>query len=255
MADCASDLFGSVAEDYAAFRPTYPEPFFSAFAARCPSLQRVWDCGCGSGQASIDLAKHFEHVEASDASAAQLSQAPSHPRIHYRQVPAHACGLAPASVDGVLVAAAVHWFAGDAFNQEVRRVAKPGAAMAWIGYLPLQLEREALQSHIDHFYETTLKPWWAPERRWVDDSYAGLPFPGEEWPFPKDWWIERRWTLAELVGYFRTWSAVEQATRDGFDPLPALIEELQELWPGQGSEAITIRWPFMGRWGLITACP
>ncbi|MCP9802881.1 hypothetical protein KBY75_04800 [Cyanobium sp. T1G-Tous] len=90
------------------------------------------------------------------------------------------CGLDNASVDGVLVAAAVHWFAGDAFNTEVRRVCKSGAVVAWIGYLPLRLADQRLQSSLDAFHSVTLAPWWPAERRWVEQSYAGLAFPAEE---------------------------------------------------------------------------
>ncbi len=251
MPDPASDLFGAVSEAYAAYRPTYPEAFFTAFASHCPSRQRVWDCGCGSGQASLSLANQFEQVEATDASAAQLEQAPAHPRIRYRQASADNSGLPDQSLDGVLVAAAVHWFAGEAFNNEVRRVAKPGAVMAWIGYLPLQLPSKALQQHLDHLYDATLQPWWPPERRWVDQSYQGLPFPGDEWPFPGDLWIERPMTLHDLLGYLGTWSAVEQARRSEEDPLRALSEQLQSAWPGYGRDPVLARWPFMGRWGQI----
>jgi len=74
------------------------------------------------------------------------------------QAQADSVPLEPASVDGVLVAAAVHWFAGEAFNAEVRRVARPGAVMAWIGYLPLRLQQPDLQRQLDHFYGTTLEP-------------------------------------------------------------------------------------------------
>jgi SAM-dependent methyltransferase len=251
MPDRASDLFGAVSQAYAAHRPTYPDAFFAAFAERCPAQQVVWDCGCGSGQASLALAGHFARVEASDASAEQLRHAPAHPRIHYRQAPAEASGLASGSVDGVLVAAAVHWFAGEAFNQEVRRVARPGAVMAWIGYLPLQLQHQALQASLNRFYGRTLEPWWPPQRHWVDQRYAGLPFPGQDWPFPEDLWIKRHWDLRDLLGYLGTWSAVEQARREGADPLAELALELRDLWPRNGTEPLQMRWPFMGRWGLI----
>lgn len=252
MTDPAYELFGAVSQAYAAHRPSYPDHFFTAFAERCPSHQRVWDCGCGSGQASLTLAQHFDQVLATDASAAQLEQAQPHPRITYSQASAWASGLEAASVDGVLVAAAVHWFAGDAFNTEVRRVAKAGAVMAWIGYLPLQLTSEVLQTCLDRFYATTLEPWWPHERRWVDQRYAGLPFPGEEWPFPQDLWIERQWSLDDLAGYLGTWSAVETARRAGVDPLPELVDTMRALWPGHGHQRLLTRWPFMGRWGVIT---
>ena len=178
----AAGLFGAVSEAYAAHRPTYPEGFFATFASRCPGRERVWDCGCGSGQASLALAQHFDQVVATDASREQLQLAPQHPRIRWLQAQAHCAPLDPASVDAVLVAAAVHWFAGEAFNAEVRRVARPGAVMAWIGYLPLQLEQPDLQRQLDRFYRTTLEPWWPPQRRWVDQSYAGLRFRARSGP-------------------------------------------------------------------------
>jgi SAM-dependent methyltransferase len=247
----ASALFGAVAAAYARHRLTYPAAFFEAFLQRLPANPLVWDCGCGSGQASLDLARRGVRVIATDASAAQLAAATLHPLIHYRQAAAAASGLAAASVDGVLVAAAVHWFAGEAFNAEVRRVCRPGATLAWIGYLPLRIEAEALQRRLDAFHHHTLAPWWPAERRWVEQSYAGLPFPGQEWPFPRDLWIERHWSLAELVAHIGTWSAVQRSREAGTDPLPALAAELSPLWPEHGAAALRVRWPFMGRWGAM----
>jgi hypothetical protein len=205
-------------------------------------------------------------VIATDASAAQLAEADPHPLISYRQAPASASGLDDAGVDGVLVAAAVHWFAGDAFNAEVRRVCRPGAVMAWIGYLPFQVDdgsappgrataMDPLQRALDHFYGETLRPWWPPQRHWVDQSYAGLPFPGQEWDFPTDLWIERRWDLQQLLGYLGTWSAVQAARQAGHDPLPQLAAALAQLWPEAGAMALLVRWPFMGRWGVVHEGP
>jgi SAM-dependent methyltransferase len=249
----ASELFGAVAPAYARHRLTYPEAFFDAFVARLPrgALSTVWDCGCGSGQASVALAQRVARVEATDASAAQLAMTVPHPRVHYRRAAATTSGLPAAAVDGVLVAAAIHWFAGEAFNREVRRVSRAGAVMAWIGYLLPRLEVPALQHLLDRFTEDTLGPWWPPERRWVDGSYAGLPFPGQEWPFPEGLWIERRWTLAELLGFVGTWSAVQRCREAGQEPLPPLEAELRRHWPEGGRGVVHLRWPFMGRWGVV----
>lgn len=247
----ASALFGAVAAAYARHRLTYPAAFFEAFLQRLPARPQVWDCGCGSGQACLDLARRGVRVLATDASAAQLAAATPHPLIHYRQAPAAASGLAPASVDGVLVAAAVHWFAGEAFNAEVRRVSKAGAVLAWIGYLPLQLPDPGLQGVLDGFHHGTLAPWWPPQRHWVEQSYAGLSFPGQEWPFPQGLWIERRWTLAELLAHIGTWSAVQRCREAGEEPLEPVASALRPLWPEQGAGTLALRWPFMGRWGTV----
>lgn len=247
----ASSLFGAVAAAYARHRITYPAAFYEAFLERLPANPLVWDCGCGSGQASVDLAEAGARVLATDASAAQLAAASPHPRVRYQQADATASGLGDASLDAVLVAAAVHWFAGERFNAEVRRVCKPGAVMAWIGYLPLLLPKERLQTQLDAFHNGTLAPWWPLERRWVEQSYAGLAFPGEEWAFPTGLWIERHWTLDELIAHIGTWSAVQRSREAGIDLLPGLKAELAALWPDGGTTPLTVHWPFMGRWGQV----
>jgi len=251
VADTPVDLFDAVAAAYAQHRPTYPAALFGRFAARCPQRHRVWDCGCGNGQASLALAELFDQVVATDASPSQIQQAIAHPRVRYSCAPASASGLPAGSVDAVFVAQAVHWFAGEAFNAELRRVARPGAVMAWIGYLPPQLEVPELQALVQHFYATTLAPWWPPQRQLVECSYAGLEFPGQEWPFPEGLEIVRHWSLEALLGYLASWSAVSAARAAGWDPLAPLALELAAHWPEGGSGQVEARWPFMGRWGRV----
>ena len=251
MGDTAAELFDAVAEAYAEHRPTYPAEWFHRFAQRCSHHRRVWDCGCGNGQASVALAAVFEQVVATDASPNQIQRAHPHPRVTYSCASATDSGLESGSVDAVLVAQAAHWFAGDAFNAEVRRVARPGAVLAWIGYTAPQLPNAALQELFDRFYGTTLKPWWAPERAWVDRRYQGLPFPAVEWPFPMDLSLQREWSLEAFLRYLGTWSAVETAQRNGLDVLAMLRQELLAAWPQQGQQPLEIRWPLMGRWGPL----
>ncbi|MFM7675951.1 MAG: class I SAM-dependent methyltransferase [Synechococcus sp.] len=241
-----------MAADYARFRLTYPEVFFERFAARSPDRSRVWDCGCGSGQASLALARQFAEVVATDASAEQLAAAPDHGRVRYHQASATASGLEDQSVSAVLVAAAVHWFAGPTFDAEVRRVARPGAALAWIGYLPMRMPTPELRFWFEAFYGETLGPWWPPQRQLVDSSYASLSFPAEEWPFPRDLQIERQWDLPTFLGHLGTWSAVQRARSQGLDLLGAAAEELRPLWPEQGRAPLRLAWPFMGRWGCLS---
>ncbi|MFM8544395.1 MAG: hypothetical protein ACKOAP_05335 [Vulcanococcus sp.] len=85
----------------------------------------------------------------------------------------------------------------------------------------------------------------------MERSFAGLPFPGEEWPFPSDLWIERHWNLSQLLGYLGSWSAVAAAQSAGQDPMAPLQQELVCAWPGSGAQALRVRWRFMGRWGQV----
>lgn len=75
----ATDHFGQVANHYASHRPIYPAALFAWLASQCADHTLAWDCGAGSGQASIALTTHFEHVLATDMSEEQLAQAT---RIH-----------------------------------------------------------------------------------------------------------------------------------------------------------------------------
>jgi 2-polyprenyl-3-methyl-5-hydroxy-6-metoxy-1,4-benzoquinol methylase len=75
----ASALFGAVASAYARHRITYPQAFFAAFRSHLAGADPlVQDCGCGCGQAGLDLAAQGLRVF---ASAAQLTAATPHPRI------------------------------------------------------------------------------------------------------------------------------------------------------------------------------
>src|SRR5689334_16684936 len=103
-------LFASVAREYASFRPGYPPELFAWLARAAPARGAVWDCGCGSGQASVALAEHFSQVFATDASAEQIAAARPHPRVRYSVAPAENSGLEPGCADLVTVAQALHWF-------------------------------------------------------------------------------------------------------------------------------------------------
>ena len=244
------DHFSRVAELYATRRPTYPAALFQAVADHSPALDHVWDCACGNGQASRDLARHFKRVTATDLSAEQIAAAVPDPRIDYRLAPAHQSGLPDHCLDAVMVAMAIHWFAGPDFNRELKRVCRPGALLTWIGYRLIQVPVE-LQPTVDRFYLKVLDPWWPPQRRHVDADYQDLPFPGVEMPFPRAWMIERRWSLEDLLKYVTTWSAIQIARRSGVDPLAEFSEELKQLWPNSLAEAVPVSWQVMGRWGYL----
>src|SRR5215467_10855799 len=92
------DHFSAFANRYADFRPHYPAAIFDFLATIVPRTCLVWDCACGNGQATIDLAERFDHVIATDASKEQIASATLHPKIEYRVPPAETSGLADNSV-------------------------------------------------------------------------------------------------------------------------------------------------------------
>jgi ubiquinone/menaquinone biosynthesis C-methylase UbiE len=242
-------LFSSVAREYASFRPGYPAELFEWLASVVPARNAAWDCGCGSGQASVSLAAHFERVHATDVAPEQIAAARGHPRVEYSVAPAGHSGLAEASVDLVTVAQALHWFDLDAFYAEARRVARPGAIIAVWTYPRPRLADPELDRRFFAFYRDVVGPYWPPERRHVEANYQTLAFPFAELPHPA-YGLEFHWSLAQLAGYASSWSATaryRQAT--GNDPLPVLRDSLEPAWPAPGTALV--RMPIVLRAGIL----
>lgn len=243
------DHFSVVAAEYSRFRPRYPSALFDFLSRQAPSTCRAWDCATGSGQAAVGLADFFDHVIATDASAAQVEQATPKPRVEYRVATAEDSGLEASSVDLVTVAQAIHWFDLEKFYAEVRRVGRPGACLALWGYFLLSCNPE-IDALIDVYYRDTLGPYWPPERRIVERRYRDLAFPFEEISSP-EFFMESDWSLDELVGYLSTWSALKKYREStGLDPLPAFRESLLEKW-GPASERKRMHWPVFLRLGRL----
>ena len=231
-------LFTTVAREYANFRPGYPPELFAWLAGAAPSLEAVWDCGCGSGQASVALAAHFQSVFATDVAAEQIAAAKPHPRVRYSVAPAEHSGLAPASVDLVTVAQALHWFDVEAFYAEARRVARPGALITVWNYPRPRFANAELDRVFLDFYTDVVGPYWPPERRHIEANYTTLPFPFRELEHPA-FGLELDWPFEQVIGYVSSWSATAQYRKaNGSDPVPLLRESLAAAWPG---DAATMR--------------
>jgi SAM-dependent methyltransferase len=244
------DHFSSVAQGYARYRPSYPADLFDWIAAIAPARDAAWDCGAGSGQASLPLADRFAHVYATDASATQLAEAPAHDRISWREAPAEASGIDSRAVDAVTVAQALHWFALDRFWAEVRRVARPDAVFVAWSYGILEFDDGRLNRMLLELHDNIVGPYWPIERGRVDARYQGIDLPFERIP-PPPIRMEANWTLDRLAGYLRTWSATRRyIVARGTDPVTAFTEALRDIW---GDTPRLVRWPLTILAGSIDA--
>jgi len=122
MSQTFHDHFSGVANRYADFRPHYPAAIFDYLATLAPAGATVWDCACGNGQATHDLAARFATVIATDASKEQIASATPNPKVKFQVATAEASGLPNHSVELITVAQAIHWFNFERFYAEVRRV-------------------------------------------------------------------------------------------------------------------------------------
>ena len=249
MSHSFKDHFSHNAQAYRAFRPEYPDALFQWLASVAPARLSALDCGCGTGQATVALARHFEVVYGVDPSAEQISMAIEHEKARYLVAQAEKTGLPPGSQDLVIAAQALHWFDLDPFYAEVRRVSCKGAVFAAITYGLCTLS-PALDRVLLRLYRDLLGSYWPPERRHVDAGYKTLPFPFHEFAAP-EFSMTAQWCFDQFIGYLSTWSAVkEYRTRTGDDPILLVAAELQDAWeyPDRSKKVV---WPLSIRAGRI----
>jgi hypothetical protein len=85
----------------------------------------------------------------------------------------------------------------------------------------------------------------------VEAGYRTLPFPLQELAAP-NFRMEANWTLAQLLGYFSTWSATNAFMKaTGQNPLEPLAHDLTHVL-GNMKTPRTITWPLSLRVGLNT---
>ncbi|MEL6866684.1 MAG: class I SAM-dependent methyltransferase [Bacteroidota bacterium] len=243
------DHFSRQAATYKKYRPHYPSALFDELLAWPSHRQSCWDCGTGNGQVAQVLAQHFDQVYATDISQKQVDQAVAKENISYRVERAEQTSFADDQFDLITVAQAIHWFDFDAFNREVRRVAKPGGILAVWGYGLLRVEPE-IDRLIDQFYEDVVGPYWPAERQHIDQAYRSIPLEMNVLSEPHHLGIELQWTLAEMEGYLNSWSSVQRYQKQvGQNPVEPIIEQMSIHWPN--GERRALRFPIFMRIGQI----
>lgn len=242
------DHFSGRAGDYARYRPNYPAALFEFLASLAPDRRLAWDCATGNGQAALGLARHFGAVVATDASARQIRQAAHRGRVYYAVAVAEESPLPSRSVSLVTVAQALHWFDRDRFWEEAGRVLVAGGAIAVWSYHGFHITPE-VEAVVHRYYKEIVGPYWPPERALVEQGYSTLEFPFAERK-PPLLRLEKRWDLAALMGYLRTWSASQRfQAAVGRDPLLSIREDLAAAW-GPPERIRAFQWDLDLRVGL-----
>lgn len=173
------DNFSHDSQNYAKYRPEYPQELFQFLHSKLAARTSAWDCGTGNGQVAAELAKFMDRVEATDISKNQLRHAIKKKNIHYSLQPAEQTNFPDKSFDLIVVAQAVHWFNFDHFYHEVKRCLKADGFFAVIGYGLFKSEKDTHQI-IQHFYNEIIGKYWDTERSYLDENYLSIPFPFEE---------------------------------------------------------------------------
>ena len=243
------DLFSTQSDIYAKYRPGYPPELLVYILQYVSGRKIAWDCATGNGQAAVLLSPFFEMVEATDVSERQITNSIPVTNIHYSVSRAENTSFADDTFNLITVAQAYHWFDFMAFEKEVKRVLKRDGIIAIWGYGLVQCDYDELNSIIHSFYRNTVGPYWDPERKYVDDHYRTVPFPYDQLP-AKEFFIEQKWSLQEMLGYLNTWSSVQRFIKaKKVNPVDPLETELQKSWPS--NSAVVFRFPLFLRIGKV----
>ncbi|MCM8570232.1 class I SAM-dependent methyltransferase [Gramella jeungdoensis] len=241
------DNFSSHAEDYSRYRPKYPAEVYDYIIARLSGHEKAWDCGTGNGQVAAEIYAFFKKVEATDISTNQIKNAVKRENIHYSVQPAEKTDFPDNDFDLIITAQAIHWFNFNKFYNEVKRCLKPDGLFAVLGYGLFSGNPET-NKIIGHFYNNVIGSYWDPERKYLEDNYFSIPFPFSEIETPM-FYQEYKWTIDQLLGYLRTWSAVkhyEQANHE--DPVSLIEKDLRKAF-GVKNE---VSFPILFRLGKLS---
>jgi len=235
-------------KNYALHRPSYPEVLVSALASECLKYEHVLDVGCGSGQLSVMLTKWFDRVTATDPSKSQLSHAHKHPNIKYLVESAENISLPNNSVNLIVAAQAAHWFNLQRFYAEVERIADQGCVLALVSY-GVPVINGDIGERLDDFYWKDIHKFWPEDRKHVEAGYSTLFFPYNERNLT-NMTIERQWSLAELLAYIDTWSAIRKAKEaNAHEIIKDFKAEISSIWPTKIKHRVT--WPITARIATI----
>ncbi|KAM3607709.1 uncharacterized protein V6R79_012375 [Siganus canaliculatus] len=197
------------------------------------------DVGCGSGQGTVLLAKHFASVVGTDVSRAQVEMALQHAQesnITYRECVAEDLPFADSSVDLVTAMSAFHWFDRPRFLQEAHRVLKTHGCLALLNYtIDMELSysdccSETLNQVCKEFY-ATLQPYRSPHLgassiELYREAYESIPYPEKEWH--ECMWVKRSMPLSSYMGLVESFSSYQALLRDNPEKAARLSQETRQ---------------------------
>lgn len=228
------DQFDYCAENYAKFRPLYPESLFNWISNICDAHQLAIDCGTGNGQAARKLTNYFDQIIAIDKNPNQLKHAPTHFKIKYICSSVEKTNLPDHAADLIVSATAAQWFDLEKFYIECRRLLKPSAKLILWTYTWPEASHKKVQLTLLN-YKTMLNPHWPIESLYHLNCYQTLPFPFKEiaQQIPQ-FSFQLNWNLNQLLEFFLTWATIRDYFKNT-DPyfIEQMRTDLKRVWPDE----------------------
>lgn len=175
------DTFEAVADLYAEVRRGYPATLFDdleALAGLGPGA-RVLEVGCGTGQATADMAARAGRVLAIDPGqrlVAQARQAVAAANVEFLVASFETAALAPAAFDLVVSAQAWHWVDAEIGHAKAADLLAEGGRLAIFGHVPMAVPESVEAAFKRAFDRHAPGVWGAPSP--MAAYLPSGPFPG-----------------------------------------------------------------------------
>ena len=243
------------------YRPTYTDEQFKLaldYSARhgTGTLDLALDCACGSGQAGIGFAPHFETVMGVDVSPAQVEAAQMSPpakNMIFRVGDSSNLPVDSSSIDLLCVGEALHWFDIPKFYAEAARVLRPRGTVVILGYAgSFVADHPGARAAFDSVWAGLLEPYWHPRKVIIESLYRGHEPPTALFDVverhDEGMRMERQWGVEEMVGYCESWSAYsaylqQNSVTKGSAGDPAVILRAALVAALGDRKSVTMVWP------------
>lgn len=258
---------------YSDHRPTYGKALFDQLLSyHTGPRQLAIDIGCGTGQITTVLSKHFEHVRGFDTSATMLSKAKDEDNVMYSIGRAECLpDVGDGSVDLVTVGQAAHWFNHPLWFKEMARILRPQGTLSFWSYNEAVFsDSEAATSIWSHYShaEDKLGPCWPqPGRAILESAMDGIDPPPDQFTDIVRHYtaqcgsqtlspVSKQCPLRSVEKYFRTSSAFHnwqnhsenknKKARTGYgsgDIIDEMMDEIKDRTGWMDNTIINVHWP------------
>lgn len=258
------------ASRYKQLRPEYPQKFYDfIFKHFTQKPQLAVDVGCGTGQATVEIAKRAGEVIGMDHSKRMVDYANSANKaknLSFRigDDRDFGEGFAPESVDLVTVAEAAHYFDLDNFYKAAHTILKPNGLLIIWGYRNdvIQGQPEATKivakysydpAYLGTYYDEGLKKFdkFYEDYKIPDDLFRDVVYhQNPATSLSDDELLELRRTakLGDYLSYFRSFSSYQNWLDDHPDATPEndiiakMTEEVLSSTDLTLDSEVTIKW-------------
>jgi hypothetical protein len=224
-----TNYFAEQGKDYGKARPAYPAELFVFLADKCERRSLAWDCATGTGQAAVELSKHFDRVIGTDISGEQIQNAVKGRNISYDVGAAESFSLLPGSVDLIVAAQAAPWLDLPRFFEHCRDVAAPNAILSLFGFRDVFVD-EGVDKVLKHYFDL-LETFWPQSSLVLNDSrYRCIEAPFEELASPQ-FEIKVSWNMKQVLGLLDSYSGSRAYLKEtGGLPSQRVEGEMRTAW-------------------------